>query len=256
MHVVEPIPAFSDNYIWLIKNLDNQHVVVVDPGDATPVIAELERQDLILEAILITHKHADHIGGVKELKTTTNATIYGPNKNLGDIVDIAVSEGDHVQIEKTGVRFNILELPGHTMEHIAYYNDESLFCGDTLFVGGCGRVFEGTMQQMYTSLQKLANLPECLKVYCAHEYTQSNLKFALTVESNNQNLTEFNDFITKIRTNNQPSVPSSIKIEREINPFLRCEQHEIQTRVGQQYEKHMADPIETFAYLRKWKDNF
>lgn len=256
MPIVEPIRAFSDNYIWLIKNPENNHAVVVDPGDARPVLKELEQQNLVLEAILITHKHADHIGGVQELKQATNATIYGPGKNLGNLIEIALIEGDEVQIDKTAINFKILELPGHTMEHIAYYNDDSLFCGDTLFVGGCGRVFEGTMQQMYTSLQKLANLDETLKVYCAHEYTQSNLKFAMTVDSNNENLAEFNDFVTKIRTNNQPSVPSSIKIEREINPFLRCEQQTIQSRVGQQYDKQLADPVETFAYLRNWKDNF
>jgi len=253
---IEPINAFNDNYIWLITNTKNNHAIVVDPGDAKPVIDILHTHNLTLEAILITHKHADHIGGVRELKDLTNAMIYGPTKNIGKLADVEVIEGQQIQLQKTEVTFKVLELPGHTMEHIAYYNDQSVFCGDTLFVGGCGRVFEGTMPEMFASLQKLASLPATTQVYCAHEYTESNLNFALAVESNNQDLINFNTYITKIRTTNQPSVPSSIKIEREINPFLRCHEAAIQDRVGKHYGLSVNDPVETFALLRQWKDKF
>ena len=216
-----PIKAFMDNYIWLINN--SGKVAIVDPGDAKPVIDYLKSNALYPKAILITHKHSDHIGGVETIKAAyPEVIIYGPKTSSFDFEYIALSEGDTLSIPDIGVKFDVLETPGHTDDHIVYYNEESLFCGDTLFACGCGRLFEGTAEQMYESLQKLKKLDLKTKVYCAHEYTLENIRFAMSLDKNNPLLTRrFNE--DKLKSN---TLPSTIATELATNPFLLAENSE------------------------------
>ena len=253
---VTPIRAFTDNYIWIIQNSSNNACLIVDPGDAKPVIDYIERNNLIPEAILITHKHSDHVGGVKQLVAQYDVTVYGPSSEASHWVDVDVTASSKLKFKLSNVEFDIIELPGHTLGHIAYLTPGHLFCGDTLFVAGCGRVFEGTMAQMYASLQSLSGLDEATRIYCAHEYTLSNLQFALAVEPDNDDLLAYFEEATALRHRDIPTVPSSIAREKRINPFLRCSE----VKVTQAAVRHgmIADggPVEVFATLRTWKDNF
>ncbi len=252
MLTVKSIPAFKDNYIWLIQNSDN-HCVVVDPGDATPVLALIEKDNLILDAILITHHHHDHVGGISELKRRFPATnVVGPNDEPIPGITRSVEDGDQVDI--FGERFMVLKVPGHTLGHIAYVGDEKLFCGDTLFSAGCGRIFEGTPAQMFHSLQKIASLPDETKIYCAHEYTAGNLAFALVAEQDNAHLQHYRDQVNRLRANGQSTLPTTLSNEKLINPFLRCDQPSIKRSVAD--KAYDSSDIETFAALRRWKDDF
>jgi len=253
---ITALKAFDDNYIWLIKQIGNSHCVVVDPGDEEPVIEYLEQHNLTLEAILITHKHPDHTGGVEDLVAVTGASVYGPANDGIKLPLIGLSELDQVQLPKSGLSFDVIDVPGHTLGHIAYFNGQHLFCGDTLFVAGCGRVFEGTMEQMHQSLSKLAQLPDETLIYCAHEYTQANLAFALAVEPNNQRLQEFTDQAKQFRKEQLPTVPSRIGIEKEINPFLRCDHKNVIKSASMQLNHQANDIIEVFSAIRHWKNNF
>lgn len=252
MLTIKSIPAFNDNYIWLIHSPDN-HCVVVDPGDATPVLAFLEQEQLELDAILITHHHHDHIGGISELKRRyPNIHIVAPSAEPIPGVSQSVDDGDQVEI--FGERFMVLGVPGHTAGHVAYVGDGKLFCGDTLFSAGCGRLFEGTAEQMYDSLQKLSALPDETEVYCAHEYTSSNLAFALVAEQDNPHLQRYREEVSRMRAQGISTIPSTLKQEKLINPFLRCDQLSIKKSVA---NKAVNDSdVETFAALRRWKDEF
>ena len=252
MLTIKSIPAFNDNYIWLIHSPDN-HCVVVDPGDATPVLAFLEQEGLELDAILITHHHHDHIGGISELKRRyPNIHIVAPSAEPIPGVSQSVDDGDQVEI--FGERFMVLGVPGHTAGHVAYVGDGKLFCGDTLFSAGCGRLFEGTAEQMYNSLQKLSALPDETEVYCAHEYTSSNLAFALVAEQDNPHLQRYREEVSRMRAQGISTIPSTLKQEKLINPFLRCDQPSIKKSVA---NKAVNDSdVETFAALRRWKDEF
>lgn len=252
MLTIKSIPAFNDNYIWLIHSPDN-HCVVVDPGDATPVLAFLEQEQLELDAILITHHHHDHIGGISELKRRyPNIHIVAPSAEPIPGVSQSVDDGDQVEI--FGERFMVLGVPGHTAGHVAYVGDGKLFCGDTLFSAGCGRLFEGTADQMFHSLQKLSALPDETEVYCAHEYTSSNLAFALVAEQDNPHLQRYREEVSRMRAQGISTIPSTLKQEKLINPFLRCDQPSIKKSVA---NKAVNDSdVETFAALRRWKDEF
>lgn len=252
MLTVKSIPAFNDNYIWLIHSPEN-HCVVVDPGDATAVITVLEQEQLQLDAILITHHHHDHIGGISELKRRyPTINVVAPAAEPIPGVSQSVEDGDQVEI--FGERFMVLGVPGHTAGHVAYVGDEKLFCGDTLFSAGCGRLFEGTAAQMYHSLQKLAALPDETQVYCAHEYTSSNLAFALVAEQDNPHLQRYREDVSRLRAQGISTIPSTLKQEKLINPFLRCDQPSIKKSVA---NKAVDDSdVETFAALRRWKDEF
>ena len=248
-----PLPAFTDNYIWLIE--ENGKATVVDPGDAEVVINYLKEKNLELENILITHHHFDHTGGVKQLKETHECIVYGPHDSPFKGVEIKLKENDEISIH--GSTFKIIEVPGHTLDHIAYYSKEqnTLFCGDTLFSGGCGRIFEGTPDQMYESLSKLSVLDLSTKIYCTHEYTQSNLNFAIKVEPGNDSLVEYKNKIDEKRSNNEISLPTNLKLEKNINPFLRSHVEEIKENVKDFAKINHPSDLETFTAVRSLKDN-
>ena len=252
---VFPIKAFNDNYIWCIHN--KTHCTVVDPGDAAPVLAYCQDNQLTLSAIIITHHHWDHTGGIDALLAAfPNILVYGPqNKNIKQIT-VRLSQGDDIELAQLGVKFSILEVPGHTLDHIAYYGDIGLFCGDTLFSAGCGRLFEGTPQQMFTSLSKLTALPADTAVFCTHEYTMANIAFAEAVEPNNQALIDYKRWANQQRAKNAPTLPSNIQRELDVNPFLRCHSAELVVNVSQNMGAMLASEQEVFASLRSWKDNF
>lgn len=255
--VIQPLPAFSDNYIWTLTDPDHNRACVVDPGDAEPVMQFLERNGLQLSHILITHHHPDHVGGVGKLASAWSPTIIGPrNPGIQGITD-HVQEGDEIGI--WGSRFRVLEVPGHTLDHIAYYSEDGstpvLFCGDTLFAAGCGRLFEGTAGQMYDSLAKLTALPENTLVYCTHEYTLANLKFAVAAEPGNKELLARIGRETQKRDNDEVTLPSTIGLELATNPFLRCQSKEIQQGL-QKRDMNPDSQVAVFAALRQWKDNF
>ena len=249
---ITPIPAFSDNYIWLITKADR--AAVVDPGDPAPVLRALDEQGLTLDTIVITHHHFDHTGGVATLKSATGCRVIGPdNPKIADI-DETMTEGFQVRV--LGYEFRVMEVPGHTLDHIAYYNaeDETLFCGDTLFVGGCGRVFEGTFPMMQKSLQKLSDLPSDTKVYCTHEYTLANLSFARKVEPLNTDLMAHIATCEQQRDEDLPTVPTTIGQELLINPFLRWHSPAIIDQLKQE-GRHAGDsPADVFGAVRGWKD--
>lgn len=258
---VTAINAFNDNYIWAISQEDSDNVALVDPGDADVCIAYIEEHNLVLTDILITHHHNDHVGGIKKLLSyastcSSMVTVYGPaNENIANI-DISLTENDSVNLTAIDCQFTVIDLPGHTKGHIAFYNDTMLFCGDTLFSAGCGRVFEGTPEQMHQSLTKLANLPDKTRVYCAHEYTQANIAFALAVEPNNVELQNYAKIVEKRRQSNQATIPTSIGLERKVNPFLRCSISSIQDAAKNHSDFEAASDSDIFKIVRAWKDKF
>jgi hydroxyacylglutathione hydrolase len=252
-----PLPAFQDNYLWLLH--DGQRALVVDPGDAGPVRAYLAEHGLQLEAILVTHHHADHTGGVDELRDATGAQVVGPAHETIPEPLRRLSEGD--QVEVLGLRFEVLEVPGHTAGHIAYYCDSIdgaplVFCGDTLFSGGCGRLFEGTPAQMFDSLSRLAALPGTTRVCCTHEYTLGNLKFATAVEPGNSQLIHYRQQCEERRSRGEPTLPSTIALEIGVNPFLRARQPAVAQAAHAYNAADEADPVAVFAALRQWKNEF
>lgn len=262
MLTINSIPAFNDNYIWLINNIDNSSndtdcndkgCAVVDPGQAEPVLEYLNQHQLTLDAILITHHHADHTGGIAALlRAFPQAKVVGPADEAIPSLTHGVSDGD--QIALFGRTFNVIGLPGHTLGHIAYLGDNKLFCGDVLFSAGCGRLFEGTYQQMLTSLQRIQALPDETQIYCAHEYTSSNVLFALAVEPGNPDLLNYRELVQQKRSNNQPTLPTSLAVEKRINPFLRLTQPDVIQSVANRAQNNSA--IGIFTALREWKNQF
>jgi len=257
MHII-PLPAFRDNYIWLMRNA--HHALVVDPGDAQPVIDYLVRERLQLAAILITHHHADHVGGLGALLARWPVPVHGPFNESIDGVDHPVAEGDMVRIDVLDVEFDVLDIPAHTAGHIAFVSRDAsarvLFCGDTLFSAGCGRLFEGTPAQLAGSLAKLTALPDDTQVYCTHEYTLSNLAFATVAEPHNPARDAYAEHCKALRETHQPTLPSTIGLEKAINPFLRSDQTQIHDQVAAQTGARPQDAQACLAALRAWKDNF
>lgn len=261
---VHPIAAYDDNYIWLLS--DGHCALVVDPGDAQPVIAYLKEHHLQLKAILITHHHADHVGGIAELHDWCLATVgeaptvYGPMIENIPFLAESLMQGDSLHLQAPACDVFVMEVPGHTLGHLAFYVEtlggKHLFCGDTLFASGCGRVFEGTHEQMFHSLMKLKQLPDDTYVHCAHEYTLSNIKFALAVEPHNQDLLDWGMKAQALRSAGKPTLPTTMAHERRVNPFLRSDLPSVMQVVNSHQAIVSAEPIDVFAALRIWKDGF
>ena len=251
---IKPIKALSDNYIWLVTT--NEGSIVIDPGESKQIIDLVKSNEIDLEGILITHHHYDHTNGIEEILKYKKVEVFGPNNNVNSITK-RVKQNDVFNL--IGLKFEVIETPGHTLDHIAFYCCEDgksiLFCGDTLFSGGCGRVFEGTYSQMYESLKKLSKLPEDTQIFCGHEYTSSNLQFACAVEPNNQFIKKYNEEIIEKTKNGEPSLPSSLKIEYMINPFIRCNKENLIDNINKKFGEVNSE-IEIFSTLRKWKDDF
>jgi len=250
------VRAFQDNYIWLIANESRTEVAVVDPGDAEPVLRFLDREKMKLAAVLCTHHHPDHVGGAATLRDRFDVPVYGPATESIAAVTHPLREGDTVSLPSLGLKLNVMEIPGHTRGHIALVGDGLLFCGDTLFSAGCGRLFEGTPEQMHHSLSRLAALPESTAVYCGHEYTLSNLRFAQAVEPENPDIRSFTREVEALRTANQPTLPSNIGRERRINPFLRGAVPAVREAAKKHAGNGLGDDVAVFAALRQWKDSF
>ncbi|CAM5192265.1 hydroxyacylglutathione hydrolase [Alishewanella longhuensis] len=252
-----PLHAFQDNYIWVLSQPDNPWCLVVDPGDAKVVNAYLEQHNKKLLAVLVTHHHADHTGGLAELRQHWPALrIIGPAAEHAKIPALTetVAEGDTVSLPQLNQQFQVMAVPGHTAGHIVFYSAPVLFCGDTLFSAGCGRLLEGAFAEsavtMYQSLQRLGNLPETTQVYCTHEYTLANLRFAISIEPDNLDLQHYQQQCLIKRQNAEPTLPSSIGLEKKVNPFLRCNNIDLQLK----FSKNSAQAL--FAYLRMAKDQF
>lgn len=254
---IEALSAFSDNYIWLLQDQQSKRVAVVDPGDAAPVKAWLQaHSDWTLSDILITHHHADHVGGVEQLRSKTGAHVYGPANETIPGRDQALVDGERIEV--LGLTLQVIEVPGHTLGHIAFYQGDHhwLFCGDTLFAAGCGRLFEGSPAQMHNSLQRLAALPDSTLVYCAHEYTLSNLRFAHAVEPGNPAVAGRLQQVSEWREQGRISLPSQLALERATNPFLRAAETSVKEMVASREGRAMGSEGEVFAALRAWKDHF
>ena len=262
------LPAFSDNYIWMLD--DGRQALVVDPGESVPVEQALDARGLALAAILVTHHHADHVGGVDALRGRLRGSVYGPARERIPQPCVPLAEGDAVDV--LGLRFTVIDVPGHTAGHIAYFGGAAdatddtddtgeaakaplLFCGDTLFSAGCGKLFEGTPAQMHASLAKLAALPGETRVCCGHEYTLANLKFAAAVEPGNAAVADLAAWCRAERAASRPTLPSRIAVERAVNPFLRCGEPAV-VRQAQGRGAASSDPVAVLAALRSWKNEF
>ena len=251
---IHTVPAFQDNYLWVLS--EGSRAAVVDPGDAAPIQRFLSEHGLELCAILATHHHADHIGGVPALVKHWRCPVFGPAHDGISGLDRTLVEADRVEVPGIGVEFSVLDVPGHTAGHIAYVGPDVAFVGDTLFACGCGRLFEGTAAQMTQSLGKLASLPEATRAYCAHEYTLSNIRFAQAVEPGNARLAQRKERESKRRERGEPTVPTTIGEERATNPFLRCTEAEVIASAERHAGRKLATTVEVFSEIREWKNNF
>ncbi len=252
---IRPLPAFDDNYIWLLTEPPGGDAVVVDPGDADPVLEALAVAGLRLTAVLVTHHHGDHVGGLAELRQAfPELAVIGPREPRIRTLTRQVGEGDQVELPGLRTRFSVLEVPGHTASHIAFLADGALFCGDTLFAGGCGRVFDGTFAQLSASLQRIAGLDPTTRCYCAHEYTLANLGFARWVEPENPALRARTQTAETTRAAGLPTVPSSLAEELATNPFLRTGERGV-IAAAERFAGHpLAGHAAVFTALRQWKD--
>jgi hydroxyacylglutathione hydrolase len=247
---IEAIPAFEDNYIWLLHN--GHDAIVIDPGDAAPVFAALKINNLKLRAILITHHHADHIGGVADLIKSYSALVYAPSYEQFQFEHITLAEGNTIHFPELSLAFSVMWLPGHTLGHIAFFNHAYLFCGDVLFGAGCGRLFEGSPTQMLRSLNRLKSLPLHTQIYCTHEYTSKNIDFALTLEPDNQALIDRKQAVDQLRKEKKASLPSTIELELNTNPFLRCGE----ANIIHNAQVSETDELSVFTKIRSLRNHY
>ncbi|HET7371195.1 MAG TPA: hydroxyacylglutathione hydrolase [Gammaproteobacteria bacterium] len=255
MLTVTAIPALRDNYIWLLKG-ETERVAIVDPGEAEPVLARLQADQLELAAILVTHHHSDHTDGIRALRAHRDVPVFGPAADgIGGVTE-ALDADAPFEVPGLDITFQALATPGHTRGQAAYFGEGAVFTGDTLFSAGCGRLFEGTAEQMWTSLARLRALPPETRVYCGHEYTQSNLRFAAEVEPDNQSIEERQAWASERRAAGQPTLPSTIGDEIEFNPFLRADRDSVRAGAEKNMGESLNDPVAVFAALRTWKDNY
>lgn len=250
---VHAIEAFDDNYIWAIETKNNDKVIIVDPGEAKPVQQWLEQNSKSIETILVTHHHYDHTGGIAELLEQTSCPVIGPQNPEIKTLTQTVTEGDELTVG--GIQWQVLTTPGHTLDHISFYTPGFLFCGDTLFSGGCGRMFEGTPEQFTQSLLKLRKLPGETRVFCAHEYTEANVSFALKVEPENAVLQSYAEKVRMLREQEQITLPSTLQLELAINPFLRFDQKSVIEAANKHAGSVKNSPEDVFYTIRQWKDN-
>ena len=251
---VVPLRAFADNYIWTLR--DATHAAVVDPGDEQPVLDYLARENLTLVAILNTHHHADHVGGNAALLAHRKVPVSGPRDERIPEVSERLGDGQRCVLPHFNIAMETIEIPGHTRSHIAFYGDGMLFCGDTLFAAGCGRLFEGTPRQMHDSLTRLARLPDDTRVYCGHEYTLANIKFARAADPDNRRLPELETQMQALRAQDRPTLPSTIGQEKATNPFLRVTEPALIRSASARAAKPLSDPVSVLAEIRDWKNNF
>lgn len=255
MHIFDAVAAFADNYIWLAAETGRRHVAIVDPGDAGPLLAHLEARSLQPEVILVTHHHRDHTGGIAELLMRYDIPVYGPAKENISGISHPVGEGDVIHLQQAGLQLEVMETPGHTLGHVCYAGPGVLLCGDTLFTAGCGRLFEGSPQQMHASLSRIASLPANTQIYCAHEYTADNLKFAQLVEPDNADILARIASVDEQRRRQQPTVPSTLAEELQTNPFLRYDIPAVRQAAEAFASRTLKGGAEVFAVLRAWKDS-
>ncbi len=253
--LVTPIRAFSDNYIWCLRDDDSNAAVVVDPGDAAPVLRYLDAHDLRLNGVLITHHHGDHTGGIRPLRARfPDMPVYGPARERIAGVTVGLGEGDRVDFDAPALSFEVMDVPGHTAGHIAYYGHGALFCGDTVFGAGCGRVFDGSIEALADSLARIARLPADTLMYCAHEYTVDNLGFAKWVEPDNPDILERDRQAMALAEAGRPTVPSTLQLELATNPFLRCDAEAVRQAAARR-RPGISGYREVFAEIRHWKDS-
>ena len=254
MMEVHPVHAFEDNYIWLIGCQGRKEIAIVDPGDADPVLAHIQTEGLQPVAILITHHHGDHTAGIAGLLEHYPMPVYGPaNEKIRGLTH-PLREGDEVALPDCGLHFQVLDTPGHTRGHICYVGERALFCGDTLFAAGCGRLFEGTAEQMYSSLEKIRALPDDTLVYCAHEYTEANLRFARIAEPDNADTAARANEVAHLRAQGQDTVPSLLGREKATNPFLRSHVNELRRAAEHWSDTRLSHAAEVLGAVRRWKD--
>jgi hydroxyacylglutathione hydrolase len=252
---VTEIPAFTDNYIWCLHNEKNAWIV--DPGDAAPVLQHLQKHQLQLCGVLITHHHPDHTGGLPELISTyPDIPVVGPESTRIPFLTQQLGEGDIVRLAEFDCELEVMEVPAHTREHIAFYGPPGLFCGDTLFSAGCGRLFEGTPEQMWQNLRRFAELPETTNVYCAHEYTRANNQFALAICPDDTSFLAHKAHIDELRKHHRPTIPTTIKMEKKVNPFMRVSEPGIAAAIAAHSGHSVATEVDVFREMRRWKDAF
>lgn len=256
MQEIIPIPALKDNYIWCISNPESKYCVIVDPGEAEPVLKHLEKNQLTLEAILVTHHHWDHTQGIPGILEHIDAPVYASAMEHVNGQMTGLSHDEELDLPHVRLEFTVLSIPGHTSGHIAYYTPGIVFTGDTLFTAGCGKIFEGTPQQMHDSLMSLACLPDDTLVYCGHEYTEANLLFALSVEPNNEDIKKRLVETRELRAKGMPTVPAPLSVEKRTNPFLRINHPDIIVAAESHVHRRLETPTEVLQVIREWKDHF